>query len=159
MASWRFLLFSGFIFLDVFYNYWLLLFSLVCFSLKFGRQRENAFLLFLTHSIRFVFCVSRRKKTQQNPKTNDTRGFCHFVLRKKKKVGGFLIMALRRYVVEVAQMLHLFLCLPFAFSLLAAMDTLFVSSPPRLCPQHVLYRFWFQIPHMDSLFPLPNGSR
>lgn len=86
-------------------------------------------------------------------------GFCHLVLRKKKNVSGFLIMALRRYIVEVARMLQLFLCLLFAFSLLAAMDMLFVSLPPRLYPHHVLYRFWFQIPHMDPLFPLPNGSK
>lgn len=108
----------------------LLLFSLVCFFLKFGRQRENAFLLFPTHSVHFVFYVFKRKKPEK-PKTNDRAGSCHFVLRKKKKVCGFLIMALRRHVVEVSQMLDLFLCLLFAFSLLAAMDRLFVPPTPH----------------------------
>lgn len=133
----------------------LLLFSLVCFSLKFGRQKENAFLLFPTYCSFCFLCFKTKKTKKPRPKTSDRAGFCHFVLRKKKKVGGFLIMGLRRYIVEVAQMLDLFLCLLFAFSLLAAMDRFFVP-PPSL---HALYRFWFQIPHADPLFPFPNGSR
>lgn len=135
----------------------LLLFSLVCFSLTSGKQKENAFLLFPTHCSFCFPCFKKKtqktKKTQ--PKTSDRAGFCHFVLRKKKKVGGFLTTGLRRYIVEVAQMLDLFLCLLFAYSLLAAMDRLFVPPPNPPCPVHILV----PDPHADPLLPFPNGSR
>lgn len=64
-------------------------------------------------------------------------------------------MGLRRYIVEVAQMLDLFLCLLFAYSLLTAMHRLFVPPPNPPCPVHILV----PDPHADPLLPFPNGSR
>lgn len=122
-----FLLFSGFILLDLFVIN-IIIFTCLLLS-KVWQAKRKCFSAFLHTFCPFWFCVLS-KKTKTTPKTNDRAGFCHFVLRKKKKVGGFLIMALRRYIVEVARMLDLFLCLLFAFSLLAAMDRLFVVPPP-----------------------------
>lgn len=62
---------------------------------------------------------------------------------------GFLIMASRRYIVEVTQLLDLFICLLFAFSFLTARDRLFAPAPqPSMsCTDRL------RVPHPDPSLP------
>jgi len=124
-------LFSVFTLLGLFIIIIIIIIIFTCLLLsKVWQAKRKSFSAFPHTFCPFCFLCFKQKKNKKKPQTNDRAGFCHFVLRKKKKVCEFLIMALRRYVVEVAQILDLFLCLLFAFSLLAATDRRFVPPIP-----------------------------